>query len=459
VRLIRTILPSLVEKLVKEEAMTGNKEGQRGAFFGWRVVGAAFVLGMFGWGVAFYGPPVFLSVVHETRGWPLALVSTAVTVHFLIGAIVGGNLPRLHRRFGSAVVTKTGVLSMALGVVGWAMAAEPWQLFAATAFSGIGWGTMSAAALNAFVSPWFERRRPAALGMAYNGGSVGGIVFSPLWVAAIGLLGFPLAGGAVGIVMVITIWVLTDRILVRTPDSMGQFPDGGEASAAAARNPLPAGTQKRSVAGTRLWRDRAFLTLAAGMALGLFAQIGLIAHLYSLLLPALGAQPAGLTMGLITVMAIVGRLLLGGLLPPGADRRLAASAGYAAQCAGSVAFFLADGSNVSLLFLGVFLFGIGFGNATSLPPLIAQVEFRREETPRVVALVVAIAQGSFAFAPAAFGFIRIAVPEPAAAAGSSPAVFAAAALLQALAVAAFLAGRKSALRLSVPAVDAPGRRA
>ena len=29
--------------------------------------------------------------------------------------------------------------------------------------------------------------------MAYNGGSVGGIVFSPLWVAAIAGLGFPLA--------------------------------------------------------------------------------------------------------------------------------------------------------------------------------------------------------------------------------------------------------------------------
>jgi hypothetical protein len=39
-----------------------------------------------------------------------------------------------------------------------------------------------------------------------------------------------------------------------------------------------------------------FLTLSVGMALGLFAQIGLIAHLFSLLVPALGPQPAGLAM-------------------------------------------------------------------------------------------------------------------------------------------------------------------
>ena len=79
-----------------------------GTFYGWRVVGAAFVLAAFGWGMGFYGPPVFLSAIREARGWPLALVSTAVTVHFLVGAVVGARLPALHRRFGAAAVTKAG---------------------------------------------------------------------------------------------------------------------------------------------------------------------------------------------------------------------------------------------------------------------------------------------------------------------------------------------------------------
>ena len=34
--------------------------------------------------------------------------------------------------------------------------------------------------------------------------------------------------------------------------------------------------------------------------------------------------------------------------------------------------------------------GIGFGNATSLPPLIAQVEFVKDDVMRVVALIVGI---------------------------------------------------------------------
>jgi hypothetical protein len=68
-----------------------------------------------------------------------------------------------------------------------------------------------------------------------------------------------------------------------------------------------------------------------------------------------------------------------------------------------------------------------------MPPLIAQVEFVRDDVPRVVALVVAIGQATYAFAPAAFGFIReFAGPGV---------VFAVAALIYLSAIGALLIGR------------------
>lgn len=418
--------------------MTRAKRSDR--FYGWQVVHAAFVLAAFGWGLGFYGPPVFLSVIRESRGWSLLLISAAISLHFLAGAVAGANLPALHRRWSVPVVTKAGALSMAAGIIGWAMASSPWQLFVAAALSGAGWGTMSAAALNAIVSPWFVRARPAALGMAYNGGSVGGIVFSPLWVAAINGLGFPLAASLVAVVMGLTLWVLADRVFSRTPEVMGLRADGDEPGAMAISVTSPSA---RPLPGSLLWRDRRFVTLCAGMALGLFAQIGLIAHLYSLLAPALGSQQAGLAMALVTVMAIAGRTLLGWLMPLRADRRLVACGGYVAQIAGSIALMLAGGTNTPLLLAGVVLFGVGFGNATSLPPLIAQVEFVKDDVPRVAALIVAIAQGGYAIAPLFFGLIREFVPPAThAASDEAPALFLAAAFVQCLAIGAFLAGRR-----------------
>jgi hypothetical protein len=408
-------------------------------FYGWRVVASVFVLATFGWGFGFYGPPIYLQTVREARGWPLALISTAITVHFLCGALVVANLPKLYKTFGVCAVTKTGCIALAAGILGWAAAQEPWQLFLATLFSGGGWVTMSAAAVNAIISPWFVRSRAAALASAYNGSSIGGAVFSPLWVAAIGLLGFLGAALAIGFIMVTTTWVLANRYYSKTPEQMGLVPDGdtfsstGVSVTSALAVPLP---------GNQLWRNWRFLTLATGMALGLFAQIGLLAHLFSLLAPALGTQLAGITAGTATASAIVGRTLFGWLMPIGADRRLFACASYLIQTAGSLAFLLAAGNDVPMLLLGVVLFGFGIGNASSLPPLIAQVEFANDDVSRVVPLIVAISQGTYAFAPATFGVIREFTPQAGAVeAGSSPYFFVAAAMIQGAAIAAFILGR------------------
>src|SRR5262249_27822242 len=205
-----------------------------------------------------------------------------------------------------------------LGTLGWAIANTRWQLFAAALLSGAGWGAMSAVAVNAIVSLWFVRGRPAALAVAYNGGSIGGVLFSPLWGAAIGRLGFPIARMLIGSIMAAVMWVLAEDLLSRTPQRMGLAPDGNAPGALPIRF-TQAVAHPRS--GLLLWSDIAFLTLAAGMALGLFAQIGLVAHLFSLMTPVLGAQQAGVAMGLATALAIAGRTLVGWIIPLGVDRR------------------------------------------------------------------------------------------------------------------------------------------
>ena len=178
------------------------------------------------------------------------------------------------------------------------------------------------------------------------------------------------------------------------------------------------------------------------MALGLFAQIGLITHLFSLLTSALGPQPAALAMGLATASAIAGRTIVGWVMHPQSDRRIMACASYSVQIAGSIAFIAAAGTSAPLLVLGVVLFGAGIGNATSLPPLIAQVEFPADHVARVVALTVAVSQAAYAFAPAIFGLVReFASCAADAAPSEAPGLFAAAAFVQGLAICAFLLGR------------------
>lgn len=407
-------------------------------FFGWRVVWAAFALAVCGWGLGFYGPPIFLHVIHETRGWPVALISAAITLHYLVGAVTVANLPAVYARWGIPLTTKAGALAIACGVVGWAVAASPWQLFAAAVLSGMGWITLGAAAVNAIVSPWFVRNRPAALAMAYNGASAGGILMAPLWVFAIGWIGFPLAALAIGAAVVIVMWLLASRVFAHSPASLGQVPDGDA--------PGPQAVSVTSVhavplPGGAIWRDRSFLTLTIGTSLALFAQVGLLAHLFSLVVPALGPRWAGIAMAVTTIAAVTGRSLVAWLMPAGADRRLVAAVSYGVQILGCLAFIASRGSDPALIWLGVILVGLGVGNLVSLPPLIAQVEFVREDVSRAVALMVAVGQAVYAFAPALYGLVRQWAPagtHP----GDAPLVQAMTIAFFAAAIAVYLAGRR-----------------
>ncbi|RBH57540.1 MULTISPECIES: MFS transporter [Pseudomonas] len=371
---------------------------QQSNFFGRKVVAATFVMAVFGWGIGFYGPPIFLYAVIQRTGWSLPLCSAAVTLHFLAGTLVVVNLPVLYKRLGLPRTTVLGSILLGIGVYGWSVADQPYQLFLAALLSGLGWVTMGAAAVNALIAPWFVAKRPAALAMAYNGASIGGVIFSSAWVFLIDRIGFTQAALGVGLVSVATIAVLSIKVFKVRPEDLGQYADGAD-------QPPEQPTVSPGSKATSLWCNRRFVTLAAAMSLGLFAQIGLITHLFLLLVDHVTEAKAGLAMGLATASAIAGRFLVGWLMPPNANRRTVACLSYGCQLLGCLVM-TGLGSFPDLLWLGVILFGAGIGNATSLPPLIAQAEFPRQQTQRVVTLIVATAQGCYAFAPAFFGALK-----------------------------------------------------
>ena len=137
---------------------------------------------------------------------------------------------------------------------------------------------------------------------------------------------------------------------------------------------------------------KSILTLSLAMAVALFAQIGILTHLVSLLGPVVGVQGAGLAAGLSTAAAIFGRQCVGWFMPASADRRIVASISLLVQMLGCMCLLLAAGGFETIMIVGVVFIGLGIGNATSLPPLIVQIEFSKSDSARVVALIVAISQ-------------------------------------------------------------------
>jgi predicted MFS family arabinose efflux permease len=370
----------------------------RGArqFFGWSVAWAAFTLAMLTWGIGFYGPSVFLQTLHASRGWSIAEISAAITFQFLLSAVLVAYLPEIHRKLGIAGTTFGGAVLTAIGLVGWSGAWHPSQLFLAAIPSAAGWAMTGGAALNAIVARWFERDRPKAMSLAFNGASVGGVLFVPLWIYLIDRFGFQMAALSIAAIAVCVVAFLAGRYFKPSPEDLNLAPDGDKTFP-------PAAIPKPRLSRAELLRSPRFVTLSAAFSLGLFAQIGLISHLIVRLTPEVGVSNAGMFLSLATVCAVIGRMLLAFWIGDH-DRRVAAAVNFAVQIVGVL--LLIFGGGWVLLALGCILFGLGIGNLTSLPPLIAQKEFNREDVVTAVALIVAINHLIFAFAPAIVGAIR-----------------------------------------------------
>lgn len=105
---------------------------------------------------------------------------------------------------------------------------------------------------------------------------------------------------------------------------------------------------------------------------------------------------AGWAVSLTTFAAVAGRIATGFVVDR-VHRRTVAAVNFAGQAGGLG--LLATTAEPAMLYLGCALFGAGAGNASSLPGLIVQHEFPRQHFARIIRLVVAINQFSFAFGP------------------------------------------------------------
>jgi cyanate permease len=106
---------------------------------------------------------------------------------------------------------------------------------------------------------------------------------------------------------------------------------------------------------------------------------------------------------LTTLAAIVGRVGTG-LFIDRIDRRLAAAANFFLQAVAVVAMIVWP--TRAVLYAACIVFGLAVGNMITFPALIVQAEYPREDFARVVSLVLAINQVTFAFGPGMVGWAR-----------------------------------------------------
>lgn len=367
-------------------------------FYGWRVVAACFVIAAFAWALGLFGSSVYLQAVTSAYDWPVAEVASAITLFFLVSALVQRAVGRGIDRWGPRPVLSLGAVSMCLGVGLVGQVSAPWQLYPCFVLIGIGWSTLSTTGITATVAPWFERHQGRSMTLAIMGASVGAIAGVPLLLLAVATLGLGRGLIVVGAVAAAVLLPLVWRALrFRGPADVGLRRDGDVPAADRSTATPPVVASRRGNGRALLW------SAAAGFALALTVQIGFITHHVALAEPLLGTTGAGMLVSATGVTALIGRLVLARIVDRVDVRRLACVV-MSVQTVALLA--IAVWPTAPVLVAASLVYGYGIGHVTTLGPVVVRREFGAIAFGATYGSAATVIQLTSAFGPALFGLLR-----------------------------------------------------
>ena len=357
-------------------------------YFGWRVVAACFLMALACWGFGLYGHSVYLAELQRLHGWPPSLIAGASTATYLLNAVLVIFTSNALARFGARRFVLFGVASLAVAIVLLALAREPWQVYAAYLAMSFGWLGPGLVTIPTIISQWFTRKRGLAISLALNGASFGGIVVAPALVGLIHVTDFTRAMLIAAIVMVV---ILVPAVSLWVP--------ARAATPAAAAATEPAWTRRDALRSLPFW------TVSGPFALALIAQVAFIVHQIAFMEPLVGRAQAALSVSLMTIFAVTGRLTLGAVVDR-LDPRFISSFSMFSQAA--ALFAMTRTTDTTLLLICCAAYGFSVGNIITLPSLIVQREFSAQAFGMVLGLSTAIGTFAGAIGPGLIGLIRAA---------------------------------------------------
>jgi MFS family permease len=366
-------------------------------FYGWVVVGGAFLVLFMAYGAQFsFG--VFFSALLEEFGWSRAALSGAFSLYafgYSGFAFVSG---WLTDRWGPRAVIATGGIFLGAGWIAMSFTSSLWHPYVFYgAVAALGMST-AYVPCGATVTRWFSRRRGLAAGLASAGGSLGAFVLPPVAQLLVSTVGWRWAYVIFGSAILVTLNALAP-LMKRDPEGLGLVPDG-RPGARSEGTERPRGGDYTIV---QALKSRAFWILFALFTATWIPVFSPIVHLVPLA-RGLGIEPmlAATLVSALGLAAVVGRLVLG-TLSDHAGRRPALGIGLGMQAAAFLGF--AQAGSLPGLYAASIAFGFSYGAISALMPAVVADFFGRHHAGGLVGLLFATAGSMAAWGPLGAGFI------------------------------------------------------
>jgi MFS family permease len=401
-RVAKSCPPADLCRKAKEAVMADNPtvpelrvlRDNRGLFYGWFVVAAAFAVTFAGFGCTYSFSAFFESLQHDfgaSRGSVSLIFALAGFLYFSVGSISGP----LADRFGSRRLALIGMILIGAGLVAASVAQSLLEVYAAYGLGiGLGVGCSYVPAVGA-VPRWFARRRGLASGIASSGIGFGTLIVPPLASLLITDVGWRETYLILGVLAVIAGAGMA-LLIENDPRDRGLGPDGDPPQVASTVLRAPGASIKEAL------RSRQFIGLYAAC---LFCAFGVFVPFVYLVPYATdhGVAPASaaLLVSAIGIGSALGRFFLG-VLADRLGRELSLVAMFAGMAVALFTWALSTGFWTLAGF--ALVFGIAYGGLVALLPAVVMDYFGSRNVGGLIGILYTSAGFGTLIGPAAAGF-------------------------------------------------------
>ena len=193
-------------------------------FYGWWIVLACFLIGLYVCGIVYYGFTAFFEPLVEEFGWSYTQISFAFSLRGLEMGIFAPFIGFLVDRFGSRKLILCGTITVGFALIFLSVTKSLAMFYGSFLLLSFGAGGCLSVVLMTVVANWFKKNLGKALGMVAAGFGAGGLIV-PLIVRLIDLYQWR----TTLIILALGMWILgipLSFVIRDKPEGYGHLPDG-----------------------------------------------------------------------------------------------------------------------------------------------------------------------------------------------------------------------------------------
>ena len=371
----------------------------RKIFYGWWIVLACFLIGLYVGGTILYGFTAFFEPIRREFGWTYTQISLAASLRGLEMGIFAPFVGFLADRFGSRKLILLGTITVGFGLILLSLTQSLAMFYGSFLIIAFRAGGCAVVVTMTVVANWFHRKVGIALGVMMSGVGASGLML-PFIVRLIDASGwrttFVILGLGMWILGIPLSFVIRDR-----PEQYGYLPDGEETG-----NRLPEieiRNKGLEIGLRQALRMRSLWYLSSIELIRMMTVMAVITHVMPYL-SSLGIprSTGGLIAGAIPLFSIIGRFGFG-WLGDVIDKRHMLAFSFFLTSLGLLAFRYIQSAWVACVFL--LLFSPGYGGGMVLRGAIVREYFGRDSFGKILGITMGWAAAGGMIGPTVAGWV------------------------------------------------------